>query len=318
MPKEEASQAATPITDRSKRTLVLSVHVEPPPGPVVSEEDGAQAAVRVPPLPAAHAPAFARKTPVTESGTYPIGEQSSPNTLPPTPAPILRSETETSLPQSAPARRSSVLVSAVTAAVVAASLVVGVARIQPASLAPRAAQSAIVERVMVPELARIPAENIRSIIEAMGLHANIEERVDPSVTNSGVVIAQAPRAGTRLERGGHIAIVLAVRPANTPSGAAPVRALAETTTTPTVAARVNGSAEAATQAASAAPIVVPSVVRMLNSDARTWIAHAGLSVGDQHELFDEHVGPHRVLRQSPTAGTRVARGARIALWVNRE
>lgn len=310
MTKADASQPAIPPLPQAPKTLTLPTPPLPPRAPLAAQP-------RLPSLPAAREPATARSQPIAQSGTYSLGDHPrSASSTPPAPVAADRASTPSAATASASVgthARTSIVVSAVTAALVSAITVVASSRARPSANAPAPA------RVTVPELARVPAENVRAIVEAMGLHANVEERPDPSVTGAGVVIAQAPRAGTTIERGSHVAIVLATRPSTSAVIAAPSQPSqpASSTATPTAPSEPStGASELAGAEANA--ITVPSVLRMFAPEARARLASAGLTVRAVRESFDEDVGQNRVLRQVPAANARVPRGASVDLWVNRE
>lgn len=305
MTKPDESKPAIPPIPQGPKTLTLPTPAIPPRAPLAAQP-------RLPSLPAAREPAAARSQPVAQSGTYSLGEHPHSASSTP-PSPVASAPTASAAaPSLATTARTSIVVSAITAALVSAVTVVAMIKARPSTNAPAPASAA--ERVTVPELARVPAENIRAIVEAMGLHANVEERPDPLVTGAGVVIAQAPRAGTTIERGSHVAIVLATRPSAVP--AQPPQSAQSTQPAPGAPAPVESAPAPA--GAAADTIVVPSVLRMFAPEARARLASAGLTVRAVRESFDEDVGQNRVLRQMPAANARVPRGASVDLWVNRE
>ncbi len=222
-------------------------------------------------------------------------------------------------PSQAPGLFTVVATSAVTASIAAVVVVFALGRARPAMLASsvsalhaaqssapaQSAERAVAAEVTVPDLARIPAENVRAIVEAMGLRVIVNERREPSAIAAGLVAAQAPRAGSRLARGADVAVVISSGPSPTvaPSGASPA---------------ATGAVDAANPSADAV-VVVPSVHRLFARDARGRLAAAGLSVGAQRRGgYDEDMSPGRILRQSPSAGSRVARGTAVDIWVNEE
>lgn len=330
MSKAHESKPAIPPLPAAPKKLALPTPLIPPDAPALELQP------RLPSLPSARQPAGARSQPIGQSGTYSLGEHPR-NTSSTPPSPVEQAASSAppapiapGAPGTAASARAAIVVSAITAALVSAGTVFAMSKARPTP-----APASAAERVTVPELARVPAENIRSIVEAMGLHANIEERSDPTVTTAGIVIAQAPRAGTQVERGAHIAIVLATRasapaPAQPTQSASPVAQPAAASALPAAApaqsaqpapaqATTTAPATGATPAAATANnIVVPSVLHLYASDARMRLASAGLTVGEVHEDFDEHTGQNRVLRQVPGANARVARGQSVQLWVNRE
>lgn len=207
------------------------------------------------------------------------------------------------------------MTSTVTSVLVSAAVVFALARVRPSMLASSAGAlsstsatgASAAAEVVVPDLARIPAESVRAIVEAMGLRAIVNERREPSAITAGLVAAQAPRAGTRVARGGDVAVVISSGPAQ--SAAQP---------TPQPVAAQPAAGTQATQAAEGL-VVVPSVGRMYEGAARARLSGAGLVLGAHRRGgYDEDVAPGRILRQSPAAGARVARGTSIDVWVNEE
>lgn len=217
-----------------------------------------------------------------------------------------------------PSTTSVVAISASTAVIATLAVVFAMGRVRPEMLASsasavavapssravEASSAAVAQEVIVPDLARIPAENVRAIVEAMGLRAIVNERREPSAVPDGLVAAQAPRAGSRVARGGDVAVVISSGPAQT---------AAQPTPQPVVVA----SAGAVTN--SDGVVVVPSVYRLHEPQARGRLSAAGLVVGAHRRAsYDEDVAPGRILRQSPAAGARVARGTAVDIWVNEE
>jgi beta-lactam-binding protein with PASTA domain len=165
--------------------------------------------------------------------------------------------------------------------------------------------------VTVPDLVRVPRENVRSIVEAVGLRFIESERHEQSAVPAGLVAAQAPRAGTSVPRGSDLVVVISAGPGESDSGVAPP--------VNTAVAPVATQDTADAGALSADSVAVPSVYRLYVREARSRLSLAGLSLGEERRGgYDEDVSPGRILRQSPTAGTRVARGAVVHVYVNQE
>ena len=65
-----------------------------------------------------------------------------------------------------------------------------------------------------------------------------------------------------------------------------------------------------------APGVVPDIVGELRSDAEADIAAAGLVIGTVSEQYSQTVGKDRVIRQTPAAGTELAKGSAVNFVVS--
>jgi len=65
-----------------------------------------------------------------------------------------------------------------------------------------------------------------------------------------------------------------------------------------------------------APGVVPDIVGELRSDAEADISAAGLAVGEVKEQYSQTVGKDRVIRQTPAAGTELAKGSAVNFVVS--
>lgn len=163
--------------------------------------------------------------------------------------------------------------------------------------------------VSVPNLVRVPQDNVRSIAEGMGLRLIVNERHEQSEIPAGLVAAQAPRAGTSVARGSDLVVVLSAGPGEADAGVAS----AQTTPTPAIAADDAGAAVAGES------VVVPSVYRLYVREARSRLTLSGLTLGEERRGgYDEDMSPGRILRQTPAAGARASRGTAVHVWVNQE
>jgi hypothetical protein len=219
--------------------------------------------------------------------------------------------------ESGPGWMTVVLVSSVTSVLATIATVIALVRTQPGMLhadrstaiadAGERSSDARSAPVVVPDLVRVPEANVRSIVEALGLRLIVNERREQSEAPEGSVAAQAPRAGTSVARGSDVVVVLSSGPA-LPARVEVVDAGALVVTEP--AGRDAGAQES---------VVVPSVYRLHVSEARSRLTLVGLSLGSQRRGgYDEDLAPGRILRQSPSAGARVARGTVVDVWINEE
>lgn len=240
----------------------------------------------------------------------------------------MRDEEQYDAPESSRDRRSSgpgwfavVALSLVTSVVSTVATVVAIAKVpalQPLGHSAASASGAVsagttadagVGSVSVPNLVRVPRDNVQSIVESVGLRLIVNERQEQSDVPAGLVAAQAPRAGTSVARGSDLVVVIS-------SGPAPVDNDAGVASAPTPIATPTADDAGATPADS---VAVPSVYRLYVREARSRLTLSGLSLGEERRGgYDEDMSPGRILRQSPTAGTRVSRGTVVHVWVNQE
>jgi serine/threonine-protein kinase len=62
-------------------------------------------------------------------------------------------------------------------------------------------------------------------------------------------------------------------------------------------------------------VAVPAVKGYGKSRAQELIKQAGLNVGSVRYIYDEENDPGLVVRQDPQAGSKVAKGANVSIWV---
>jgi serine/threonine-protein kinase len=160
---------------------------------------------------------------------------------------------------------------------------------------------------------------------------------------SGLVISQNPQAGSRVEKGRKVGIVVSGGPASAPvpdvEGLSAAEAVAKlrksgfkprTTkeTSSTVAAgkvistnptagteKQLGSPVAVIVSSGPAPVKVPDVIGQSLSAAEATLTNAGLSVGTVTKRTTSSQAPETVLAQSPTTGTSVKAESKVNLTV---
>jgi beta-lactam-binding protein with PASTA domain len=140
------------------------------------------------------------------------------------------------------------------------------------------------EMVTVPDVNRETYSNAVARLKQVGLHAQIEEIVDPLPL---IVKEQAPRAGSSLPRNGDVILTLEAAP-------------------------VNSAAKPPTP-----EVIVPSVAHRSLHVARALLERVGLVAvgpGDGTELPPPpQEGGLEVAKQSPTSGMRTQRGSVVEL-----
>ena len=130
--------------------------------------------------------------------------------------------------------------------------------------------------VEIPDLRGETVEDARTTLEARELGTTTENVTDAEVP-VGLVAGTDPEAGTNVERGTEVTILVSAGPAN---------------------------------------VDVPRVIDLTESEARTEIEAAGLEVGDIDTEASTTVPPGTVIAQSPQPGERVARGTEVDLVVS--
>jgi len=155
--------------------------------------------------------------------------------------------------------------------------------------------------VTVPDLLGKPIEVAQAALADAGLRVS---RIDQTGRGSpGTVTGMVPRQGETAPTGSGVLLVISPRPDGgvAAAGGAPVA----------------GAVDAGTGAAApAGSVEVPNVVGTQVRNARTALTQAGLAVGRVREVYDENRGRLVVIRQTPAAHARVARGTRVELIVN--
>ncbi len=158
----------------------------------------------------------------------------------------------------------------------------------------------------------------------------------------GTVMAERPAAGTPLQKGAAVQLVVsrgllhppvpgvvdlsagAAAAALRAAGFVPWRLSRHSTTVPsgrvvaqspaTATSLLRGSTVRYWVSSGPAKVVVPDVVGASGDSAAAALRHAGFSV-QVHDTLGLGTFPGDVVRQRPSAGTLVARGAGVAIWV---
>jgi serine/threonine-protein kinase len=237
-----------------------------------------------------------------------------------------------------------IFVSALTAALVSAATVVGLARSGslPSLVAMGASTGAPAGDAMrVPDVVGMTAENADELLSARKLRFVVKGRQTHPTAAAGSVIEQAPFAQSRVQAGAEVAVVLSTGPdrlkvpdvigqsledAQRALDAAGLRAgsvmeveTGEPGKVTAVSPQPGTDIErgASVSLAVARPTVaVPRLSGEHVRDARQRIEKAGLVVGDVSEIYDARKKGDRVLSQDPEAGTAVPLGSRVNVVVN--
>ncbi len=240
-----------------------------------------------------------------------------------------------------PGTGSIIVVSILTSVFASVATVAVVARLAPGllnatSATPGGAGTAAAspDEVRVPDLVRVPVENVGSVLASLRLALEVRSRRADALVPSGAVISQTPAAGSSARRGQTVEVIVSSGP---PPSAAPVSPpvapsaplVAAPATPQPVGALPVAPIPAVPVAPAVAPVApavpvgdpgamveVPRLVGVRFQRVRSMLDPLGLRIGSHHERFDEDRGPFVVLRQSVAAGTRVARGTAIDLVVN--
>ena len=180
-------------------------------------------------------------------------------------------------------------------------------------------------QVKVPPLVGKGEIAAKKALKALGLDMHVVGNTPDPVISAGAIASQVPLAGTRVDRGTIIQVMLsgpvspdkgptkrpvpaATQPPK-PKGPSASPLPPETTASPPDSGTIDSSA---TQAM----VVVPKVTGRSLSRARRRLQAAGLVAGRTRYLTDEDRMPGIVLKQQPEAGKRVAKGSKVALTVN--
>jgi len=213
---------------------------------------------------------------------------------------------------------------------VAAALVAAVLLLTPAG------------KVSVPDVTSQTEQAATAILGRKGL--STVPSLQPSATvPRGVVISQAPAAGTRVEKGSKVGIVVSGGPASAPvtdvEGLTESDALAklrkagfkpnttrETSLTVAAGKVIGTNPPAGTEqqlgspvvvlvSSGPAPVKVPDLTGQSLSDAEATLTNAGLQVGTVTKRNSATESPGTVLAQSPATGTSVKAESKVDLTV---
>ena len=128
-------------------------------------------------------------------------------------------------------------------------------------------------RTTVPDLRRLPRGGVQARASRLHVRPVFSER--HSETPAGIAIAQAPSAGTRVEEGSQVHVVMSAGPP---------------------------------------PVAVPNVVGKASSAAESAVAGAGLRYSLSHVPAPGTM-PGTVVRQAPAAPASAARGSTVGLFL---
>ena len=133
------------------------------------------------------------------------------------------------------------------------------------------------KQIKVPPVVGLTVGAARQQISARGLQSNTSEEI--SDRPKGEVISQSPDAGTKVDAGTTVELVVSSGPQQ------------------------------------AAKVSVPSVVGSTRAEAETAIRNAGLVPGVQEQTTDIEPQDDRVIDQSPAGGNRVDEGTEVVITV---
>lgn len=208
--------------------------------------------------------------------------------------------------------------------------------------------------VDVPQVVGLTPEQGRALAEPLGLMLILDGQREPESdkTAPGTLFEQKPLPGSRMPRGGelHATIALAVQrvqvpsllgqplaaaqgaltaaglragtvtdvvpPAPAPGAAAPAVGTVLATNPPAGTPLKRGEAVELQVAKGAEQIAVPSLRSRSPGSARQALEQLGLLLGDVRKGVDDNADDGVIIRQSPAAGTQVARGTKVDITVN--
>lgn len=197
------------------------------------------------------------------------------------------------------------------------------------------------ETVQVPDLVGMTPEAADELLAGRGLRMVVAEEEPSTETPEGEIAGQAPLAGSRVDHGERVDVVV--------STGAPLIAIPPVVGRPLTEAQLmltnagltvgriseTGEGEPGTvsetnppQGTSTTPdtpialivvpagVEVPDLVGKPHREARRLLEAAGLREGRVRRRYDESRGPYIVLEQDPAAGSRADPNGEIALTVN--
>jgi eukaryotic-like serine/threonine-protein kinase len=129
----------------------------------------------------------------------------------------------------------------------------------------------------VPALAGKPAEDAKRLLKEAGLEAGAVSEVPSDTVPAGVVVRSQPEAGAEARREQAVELFVS-----------------------------KGGEQ----------VAVPNLRGRGARAAQKLLEQAGLALGEQHRIVDDNADDGGVLRQSPPAGTLLARGQKVDLFIN--
>lgn len=240
-----------------------------------------------------------------------------------------------------PSIGTTIVVSALTSALITVATLVGVQRYSGEPAVGLATAPAAAAEVGVPEIVRMTRAGADEVLQDRQLKLVVAaERPDPAVPK-GNVLQQTPLAGSRVATGSTITVVISsgvdVLAVPTVIGLTLAQATASVaalglTLGPVVSSSegpegtvvnvtpAQGTAVALGQivilTVASSMVVVPDLIHIPSRTAREKLRAAGLNVGRVRERYDEGLRAYMVLEQNPTAGTKVESGTKVHLVVN--
>ncbi|MBL8635965.1 MAG: PASTA domain-containing protein [Myxococcales bacterium] len=201
--------------------------------------------------------------------------------------------------------------------------------------------------VEVPQVSGLTTDQARAITEPLGLLLVLEgEKIpDGDKVQTGTLFEQRPLKGSRLTHGGEVHAYVAIPPqlATVPALVGQVVTAAEQqlqvaglrlgsvteeisatippgqviSTRPAAGEKLRKSEPVSLVVSKAQDQVdVPSLRGRSLGSARQALEQLGLALGDVRKGTDDNAADGAVLRQSPAAGTKVAKGQKVDLVVN--
>lgn len=152
----------------------------------------------------------------------------------------------------------------------------------------RVVVAAAPEMVTIPSVIGKSATEATELLVAAGFEVPAPDK-EPSDEPPGTVLRQEPNAGGKTEKGALVRLV--------------------------VSGDAGGPGDAGGDASAAGNVEVPRVLGMQVDRARKKLSEAGLTVGSVREREDPELSGRRVLSQSPSAGSQVAKGSEVDLVI---
>jgi beta-lactam-binding protein with PASTA domain len=200
----------------------------------------------------------------------------------------------------------------------------------------------LLEMSEVPDVTGKKVEIARSILEGRGFKVYQEDVVSDATVPDGAVSKQDPVPGVKARRGSMVKVWPNNAGANVPmmtgiplaqatvliqqAGLKLGQVIMQPSDSVAKDAIISSNPPFGSQAskdkaidlvvsAGAGEVAVPAVRGWGRSRAQDMIKQAGLNVGGVHYVFDEEQDPGLVTRQDPQAGSKVAKGSNVNLWV---
>ena len=182
-------------------------------------------------------------------------------------------------------------------------------------------------RVKVPPVVGKTEQVARTELTKLGLKMHMSGTIDDSMVPKGDIASQIPLAGTPVDRGTIIQVMVSGVPTEKPApprtqpAATNSSATADPPSQPTrpVSSRLPQPDAAVTvdsTPVSTSMVVVPKLRGHSLSHAKRQLQTAGLQPGTVRYQTDEDRMPGIILKQQPKEGTRVASGSKVDLTVN--